>query len=373
MNIKVKKNELSNALKVTAGIVSNKVTMPVLGNVFLAAEKGKLTVESTNLDMALSCSIECEIKQEGRITLPAKRLDKIVSNINGDDVTISVSESGKATIKAGTSKYTVMGITAEDFPPIPEINGADSFSLQQEQLAAMLKKVAFAQSQDETRFILNGTLFTMDEGALKLVATDGRRLAITEETIEFPFSEAKQVIVPRNAIMELRKLLNKKGDVTVSFSDRQISFCIDPDEKKGFSGKVSFYSKVVEGNYPNYSQVIPKETNHSIELDKNKVEAGVKRVALVNTDKSNTVKFSFEEGELTLSCASPDFGDAEEKIQVELKGEPIKTAYNAKFMQEMLAAIEEDTVSFSAKDGTSAGLFTVGNHFKSVLMPLRLE
>lgn len=374
MNLKVKQKELSLAIKTVLGIVSNRATLPVLGNILLVAEDGKLTVEATNLDSALSCSIECQSKETGKVTLPAKKFGKIVDNIAADDISIKVDNTFKAVVKGGTSKYTIMGIDAEEFPPIPQLSDANSFTLAQEQLGAMLKNVAFAQSQDETRYILNGVYFEMEEGVLSLVATDGRRLAKSSETVEFPFNDPQKVIVPQKTISELRKLLGKQGDVNVSFSDRQINFSVDAPENKGFTDKIRLFSKVVEGNYPNYQQVIPKEKNIVVELDRNEFAAAVKRVSLVTTDKSNTVKFSFgKDSGLTLTCSSADFGEAEEKLDVDFDKEDVAIAFNPKFILDVLNAVDDEKINFSLKNDISPGVFFVGENFKAVVMPLRLS
>jgi DNA polymerase-3 subunit beta len=248
--------------------------------------------------------------------------------------------------------------------------------LEQLDFAQMLKHVSYAQSSDETRYILNGVYINFKEGRLTLVATDGRRLAKVEKATEVPEKSTGSIILPAKTVAELVRLLDKGEKVQVSFNERRASFQIGTEKvsESGLSDQVYLFSKVVDGNYPNYSQVIPKETAQRIKLDRELFLQCVHRAALVTTDKANAVKIKLGSNQLEISASSPDFGESHESMGVEYSGPDLQVAFNPAFVMDPLRALTTNEVFLELKDEVSPGVFkTLDTSFVCVIMPVRIS
>jgi DNA polymerase-3 subunit beta len=234
--------------------------------------------------------------------------------------------------------------------------------------------VAYAQSTDETRYILNGVYFNFKDGTLSLVATDGRRLALVSKEMEVPASSAGAIILPARTVGELLRLLDKGEKVKINFNDRRAAFQIATDkESSGLVDSVYLYSKVVEGNYPNYQQVIPKETHQRIKLERELFLQCVHRAALVCSEKSNSVKIKLSSNLLEITAQSPDFGEAHESMAIGYSGPELQVAFNPGFVMDPLRALTKDEVFFEVKDEVSPGVFKTLESFICVIMPVRLS
>jgi DNA polymerase-3 subunit beta len=238
----------------------------------------------------------------------------------------------------------------------------------------MLKSVSYAQSTDETRYILNGVYFRFEEGKLTLVATDGRRLALTSEELEIAADQGGSLILPAKTVAELVRLLGKGDRLKVAFDERRVAFQVETaDETNGFIGDILLVSKVVEGNYPNYQQVIPKETHQRIKVERELFLQSVHRAALVTSEKSNSVKIKLSNNLLEILASSPDFGEAHEKLVVNYDGPDLQVAFNPQFVMDPLRALSRDEVAFEVKDEVSPGVFKTSDSFLCVIMPVRLS
>jgi DNA polymerase-3 subunit beta len=267
-----------------------------------------------------------------------------------------------------------MGIGKEEFPPLPEFGDEKSFILAQAELTTMLKSVAYAQSADETRYILNGIYFNFKDGKLTLVATDGRRLALIGKEMDVPAASAGSIILPAKTASELMRLLDKGEKLKISFNDRRASFQISTDkDNSGLVDSVYLYSKVVEGNYPNYQQVIPKETHQRIKLERELFLQCIHRAALVTSEKSNSVKIKLSSNLLEITAQSPDFGEAHESMAISYSGPDLQVAFNPAFVMDPLRALAKDEIFFELKDEVSPGVFKTLDSFICVIMPVRLS
>jgi DNA polymerase-3 subunit beta len=355
-------------------VVGSKATMPILSNVLIEAEKELLSLSTTNLDLGIRCKIKAEIKEGGAVTLPVKRLAGIVRELPNVDVTLESAPNHQVKLSSGGSTFRIMGIGREDFPPLPEFAEEKAFSLEQAELVAMLKSVAYAQSTDETRYILNGVFFNFRDAKLSLVATDGRRLALTAKEMAVPAESAGAIILPAKTVGELTRLLDKGEKVKISFSDRRAAFQIATDkDTSGLVDHIYLYSKVVEGSYPNYQQVIPKETHQRIKLERELFLQCVHRAALVCSEKSNSVKIRLSSNLLELTAQSPDFGEAHESIAIGYSGPELQVAFNPAFLMDPLRSLAKDEVFFEVKDEVSPGVFKTLENFVCVIMPVRLS
>ncbi len=374
MKFKINRDHFSNGLQQVLNVVGSKATMPILSNVLIEAEGDHLSLTTTNLDLGIRCRIKATVGEVGAITLPVRKLATIIRELPNLDVQIESSSNHQVKITSGGSIFRIMGIGKEEFPPLPEFSDEKAFQLEQAQLSAMLKSVSYAQSGDETRYILNGVYFSFQEGKLTLVATDGRRLALIAKELEFPADQGGNLILPAKTVAELLRLLDKGEKLKISFNERRVAFQIyTDDDESGFVGDTFLVSKVVEGNYPNYQQVIPKETHQRIKVERELLLQCVHRAALVTSEKSNSVKIKVSNNLLEITASSPDFGEAHESLAVSYSGPDLQVAFNPQFVMDPLKALAKDEVFFEVKDEVSPGVFKTLENFLCVIMPVRLN
>lgn len=374
MKFKINRDHFANGLAQVLNVVGSKATMPILSNVLIEAEKDHISLTTTNLDLGIRCRIKAEIKDPGAITLPVKRLAGIVRELPNLDVTVDGSPNHQVKLTSGGSTFKIMGIGKEEFPPLPEFGEEKAHSLAQSELATMLRSVAYAQSNDESRYILNGVYFNFRDGRLFLVATDGRRLAMVSKEMEVPADAAGAIILPAKTVGELTRLLDKGEKVQISFNDRRAAFQVATDkDASGLVDNIYLYSKVVEGNYPNYQQVIPKETHQRIKLERELLLQCVHRAALVCSEKANSVKIRLTSNLLEITAQSPDFGEAHESMAISYSGPDLQVAFNPAFVMDPLKALSKDEVFFEVKDEVSPGVFKTLDNFVCVIMPVRLS
>jgi DNA polymerase-3 subunit beta len=374
MKFKINRDHFANGLAQVLNVVGSKATMPILSNVLIEAEKDQISLTTTNLDLGIRCKIKAEVKETGSVTLPVKRLATIVRELPNVDVTFDASPNHQVKLTSGGSNFRIMGIGKEEFPPLPEFGDEKAYTLEQAELTAMLKSVAYAQSSDETRYILNGVYFNFKDAKLSLVATDGRRLALVSKELDVPAASAGAIILPAKTVGELTRLLDKGEKLKINFNERRAAFQIATDkDTSGLIDHVYLYSKVVEGNYPNYNQVIPKETHQRIKLERELFLQCVHRAALVCSEKSNSVKIKLSSNLLEITAQSPDFGEAHESMAIGYSGPELQVAFNPVFVMDPLRALTKDEIFFELKDEVSPGVFKTLDSFICVIMPVRLS
>jgi DNA polymerase III subunit beta len=374
MKFKINRDHFSNGLAQVLNVVGSKAAMPILSNVLIEAEKDQISLTTTNLDLGIRCRIKAEVKEGGSITLPVKRLATIVRELPNVDVAFDTTANHQAKIASGGSNFRIMGIGAEEFPKLPETADDKSFTLPQGELSGMLGNVSYAQSTDETRYILNGVYFSFKDGKFTLVATDGRRLALVGKEMTVPANSAGAIILPAKTVAELLRLLGKGEKVKIAFNERRATFQIETGKDAGgLVDSIFLFSKVVEGNYPNYQQVIPKETHQRIKLERELFLHCVHRAALVTSEKSNSVKMKLSANLLEVMASSPDFGESHESVAVQYSGPDLQVAFNPQFIMDPLRALTKDEVFFELKDEVSPGVFKTLDNFICVIMPVRLS
>ncbi len=375
MKFKISKDHFSNGLQQVLNIVSSRSTMPILNNVLLEAKEDHITLTTTNLDMGIQCQIKADISEQGKTTLPVRKLATIVRELPKEDVLFEVNENNSAQINSGGSNFKIMGISAEEFPPLATFDNRNVFELSQTNLVNMLKSVSYAQSSDENRYILNGVYFKFADERLTLVATDGRRLALTAIETVTTDDNVGSLILPAKTVSELERLMGKGEKVKIAFDDRHAAFEIGLNESgnAGLVDHLYLVSKVVEGNYPNYQQVIPKETEHRVKVERELMLDCVLRAALVTSDKSNSVKLKMSKNLLEITASSSEYGEAHESMAIAYEGPEVEVSFNPYFLAEPLKALAKDEVFFEFKDHLSPGIFKTLDNFLCVIMPLRLN
>jgi len=364
MKFTISKESFLDAIQQVQHVVSARTTLAILSNVLLRARDGHLELTTTDLDVGVTCGVPADVKEAGATTLPARRLATIVRELPAEEVEVSVDEKNVASIRSGPSYFKVLGLTSEEFPALPHFDEAREFKLEQSVLKDCLRKTAYAISTDETRYVLNGILFSFKDNNLTMVATDGRRLAMVEHEFEFPQSHDSDIIVPTKAVNELGRLLKDQGEVTIRVSHNQVGFDL---------GDSLLISKLIDGNYPNYRQVIPTETKERIPIEREAFLRAISRVSLLASDKSNSVKFQFTPGNVEIVASSPDIGEARETLAINYKGVPITIAFNPEFTMAPLRNLSVDEIHLHLIDEISPGVLRSGSTFLYVLMPMRVN
>jgi DNA polymerase III subunit beta len=364
MKFSVAKEKLLEGLQQVQNVVSTRTTLPILSNVLLQAHGDEIHLTTTDLDVGVRGSCEADVEKEGATTLPARRLFNIVRELPSSEIQVDVNGKNAASIRSGQSFFKILGLPEEEFPPLPKFEDAKVVSIRQKDLRDGLRRTSYAISTDETRYVLNGVLFSFNENKLTLVATDGRRLAMVGIELEFPRSHEADLIVPTKAVTELQRLLADDGEIKVSMGSGQIAFDLN---------KTLLVSKLIEGNYPNYRQVIPSEAKERIKLERETFLNSLRRVSLLTSDKSHSVKLNFGKNNIDITATTPEVGEAKESIAVAYKGRDFSIAFNPEFLMAPLRALTEDEVFLDLIDEMSPGVLKIQTPFLYVLMPMRIS
>jgi DNA polymerase-3 subunit beta len=363
MKFSVSKEKLLEGLQTVQNVVGTRTTLPILSNVLMQAEDGRLRLTTTDLDVGISSTVDASVEKPGATTLPARRLATIVRELPASEIIFDVDSKNTASIRCGQSFFKILGLPEDEFPPLPRFDEAKGFTIGQQQLRDGLRKTAYAISTDETRYVLNGILFSFKDNKLTMVATDGRRLALVDIEVEFPRSHEADIIVPTKCVTELARLLGDEGDLKMSVGENQVAFDVNG---------TLLVSKLIEGNYPNYRQVIPGEAKERITLEREQFLNSVHRVSLLTSDKANSVKLSFSKNNIEICANTPDVGEARESLPVAYKGKEFSIAFNPEFLMAPLKNLTNDEVFLDLIDEMSPGVIKIQSPFLYVLMPMRV-
>jgi DNA polymerase-3 subunit beta len=377
MNLTITKEQILTGLQAVQNVVSTRTTLPILSNVLLRAEKDRVEFTATDLDVTIACSVEAKVKKPGAATVPVKKLFGITRELNGSEIDLEVDDKNICSIRCGSSFYKINGLGADEFPPLPKFKDDKKVSLPQKTVKTMMRKTSFAVSSDESRYVLNGIYISLKDHKMTMVATDGRRLALVDEEVDISEKSNGEFIVPAKAVGELNRLMQDKGDVEIKFGENQASF--EMKDEKGFS--VLLITKLIEGNYPNYRQVIPSETKERIPLVREEFLQALRRAEIMTSEKANSVKLTFGKNNLTITANSPEVGEARESLAVNYKGKEIAIAFNPRYLIDALAALakekeeeeKDDQVFFELIDELSPGVLKINGPFLYVVMPMRLS
>lgn len=363
MKLKVAKEQILKGLQITQGVIGTRSTLPILSNVLIETDGDRLWLTSTDLEVSVRCSIAAEIETAGSTTLPAKKLFSIIRELPSSELSMEVDEKNSASLTCGSSFFKILGLPREEFPSLPKQDDGFAYTLDQAVLKDMLSKTAYAASSDETRQFLNGVLLSFKNDKLTAVATDGRRLALIEHEMEFPKDAEGDMIVPSKAVNELLHSLGSEGQIKIRAVKNQVTF--------EFGDQVLF-SKLIEGNYPNFRQVIPSQAEHRIPIERETLLAAVRRVALLTSDRSNSIKLTFAKNKVEVSAQTQDIGEAHESIPVKFTGAELNVAFNPEFILDPLRHLTSDEVYLEFNDELSPGVIKCDTPFLYVLMPMRI-
>ena len=368
MNISITKDQIIAGLQAVQNVVSTRTTLPILSNVLIRAEGSHVEFTATDLDVTVACKVEAKVTKPGATTLPVKKLFGIVRELTGE-IEIETDDKNLSSIRSGSSFFKIHGLAADEFPPLPKFKDDKKVSLPQENIRGMIRKTSFAVSTDESRYVLNGIFISLKEGKMTFVATDGRRLALVDEEVDISEKSAGEFIVPAKAVNELNRLLQDKGDVELKFGENQASFALK--NETGFS--VLLITKLIEGNYPNYRQVIPGEAKERIGVGREELVQALRRAEIMTSEKANSVKLSFGKNLLTITANSPEVGEARETMAINYKGKELAIAFNPRYLIDPLNALTEDEIFIELIDELSPGVIKINGPFLYVVMPMRLN
>ncbi len=375
MELVVRKSDLLRELQLFQGIVERKNTIPILANVLLEADGKEVRMLATDLEVGLRSRCEAVVGKSGSLTLPAKKLFEIVKALPESDIRIEQDKSG---VKVAAERFDsrIQTLPREDFPTLPDATGNWSATLPRESLRTMIPKTQFAITGEDTRYFLNGALFVLEAGAMSLVATDGHRLALVQVPRDAAGKDKKakatgddvRVILPRKTLNELQRLLGEgEDDVRFEKGENHLFFEV--------GGRV-LISRVIDGQFPAFERVIPKNTDKKIDFDRDRLTSAVRRVELLSNERSRAVKFQIDAGKVEITSSSPELGEAHEVMMVEYDGAPMQICFNARYVLEFLSAVETDTVSLAFKDEMSQAVMTPvgadGYEYTYVIMPMRI-
>ena len=312
MKFNIVRSKFLEGLKAVQNIVAGKGSLPIIQNVLIEVKENELKMTTTDLDISIMYTCECEVENPGVSTLPVKLLFNSISKVEEGNVEIQIDEKDRAEIRAGSAKFKIAGMSESEFPKLPKDEEAFAYTLPQDKIREMLRKVSYAASQDDTRRTLKGVLMSFKDEKLTMVATDGRRLALIEQEVEFSKSAEKDIVLPSKAVAELQRSLTNEGDVSILVQKSQICFKYQ---------NLMIYSKLMDDVYPNYQQVIPKETSQHIIVDRELLLNALERASVMTMDEAHSTRLIFSEGKLTVTSAANDIGEAKDEVPIKYAGE----------------------------------------------------
>ena len=365
MEVKITKETLLKGIQTVQNAVSQKSGLPILLNIlFETLKDNKIRLIATDLEIGIISTINTEVQEEGAVSIPAKKISDIVKELPNEKINLSAKKNNQITIKCEKSIFKIMGLPKEEFPKVPELVDKDSLILPQKLLKAMLNMTSFAISKDETRYVLNGILFLATEKSLCLVATDGRRLALIERELPKPGGLKKKVIVPAKAVSELMRILKDEGEVKISFSENQLSFELDD---------TLLITRLIEGEYPNFEQVIPKEIQNKLRLNKDRFYSATKRASLLSTPDSQSVKLDVLKNKLIISKNAQDGSESREEVDCSYSGEEMTMGFNPTYLMDALKNIDEEEIGFELTSPDKPGVIRAGgNSYIYIILPMQL-
>ena len=363
MKFTIERATFLDALQKVQNVVPARSTLQILSNALLVAENGSLTLTTTDLDISVRCKVEAVVEEAGATTLPIRRLVSIVRELSESSIDVEVDDSDTATVQCGSSFFKIVGLPKRDFPPVPGADGTVFFRIDSGVFLEMLRKTSYAVSTDETRRVLTGVLLSFRDGKLTTVATDGRRLALVEHEIEFPPETERDIVLPAKSVAELMHVLRDEGDLRIYTQKTQAVFEL---------GDTMLSTKLIDGAYPNYRQVIPANFDERVVISREELLQALRRVSVVTTDKSNATTLTFAENILTIVTKTPEVGEARETIPVKYTGAEITVTFNPEYVMDPLRNLDTDEVYFDLSNGHSPATIKCELPFLYVLMPLRV-
>jgi DNA polymerase-3 subunit beta len=380
MEFTIERPSLLGGLSLAQGIVERRNTIPILGNVMIEVKVGTLTITATDLEVGVRTELSCQGAKNGTTTLNARKLFEVVRETEASEVALKSLEGDWVEIKCGRAKFKMMGLDPRSFPAMPKAGETASgkepsrkpikaeLNVSPAVLSALIDKTLFAVSPDETRYNLSGVFMeSSGQSTVRMVATDGHRLALIEREVS-KFAMEGGAILPRKGLAELRKLLDASGEDAVKLSLESNLAWIK-------RGATELSMRLVDGEFPDYRGVIPKESKYKVTVSRDELQAAIKRAAIFSSERYHGVKLSLSPGTMTVSSTSPELGEANEAIDADFKGEAFSVGFNSTYLLQALSVIPaESQIVMGLSDEVSPGVLTTpaDSGYRYVVMPMRL-
>jgi DNA polymerase III subunit beta len=368
MKFTISREKLQEGLQAVTAAVPAKTTLPVLANLLVETTDRGIRFSATDLDIAVSTEVSADVETPGAITIPAKKLSEIARELPPSPVKITASGEQRVTIECGRSKFKLLGLPRDEFPTFPSVRFNDSWRVKSGELQKLISHTAFAVSTEESRPILNGVLWELREERMRMVATNGHRLAKMELPVEASSAPPGDLIVPPKALEQIRRLFPAEEELEIARGDNHLGF------RSPFT---SVFTRLVEGPYPNYEQVIPKDNDRYALADKAALTSALKRMSVIASDQTHRIKMSFNTGMLKFSVTTPDLGEASDELPVNYTGDQLDIGFNATYLLEILRYMPTEQVRLTFKAPERAATIEPEGwddpaKYLCLVMPLRL-
>ena len=367
MKFSINREQLIKPLQQVASVVERRQTLPVLSNVLMVVSGDKVTLTGTDLELELVASLVVEGEVlDGETTVPARKLVDIVKSLPAESVIRFESDGEKMVVRAGRSRFSLATLPSSEFPSLEETAEGSNFSVKPGSLRSAIESTAFSMAQQDVRYYLNGMLFEVEQQKLRMVATDGHRLALCDREASVAATSKVQVIVPRKGVTELSRLLADAGDdVNVTISSNHLRLKI---------GNITFTSKLIDGKFPEYDRVIPRQSDRLVVADRDTLRQAFSRVSILSNEKYRGVRVSLAEGSMKIQANNPEQEEAEEEVFVEFTGAPLEIGFNVSYLLDVLNVLDSERVEIKLGDSNSSGVLTDPAHPEAlyVVMPMRL-
>lgn len=367
MKLIFEKQKLENAIQILQSVSAGRTTLPILGNVLVKAND-HIEMAGTDLEVSINMDVEGSIEEAGSITIPAKKLSEIVKELPNENISVTTTPNDRIEISCGEGEYRMIGLPATEFPEIPSAL-ENYFTINAKQLVEMIDKTEFAAATDESRYFLNGVFFRFSPEETKLVATDSRRLAMVEGEVIESVSEEIGVIVPLKAVKTVQKAFSDEDEIKIGLLDNQIVFSSD---------STMLVSRLIEGDYPNYEEVIPKDNDVKIQLDTKDFLDVLQRVALLSNPKTYSIKLNLEGNNITVSARTPELGEAKEDFEVNSGEGNLQIAFDVRYIVDAIKHVDTEETLLEFKDSLAATVIHPSESsdrldYTYLIMPMRSD
>ena len=368
MRFTIAREKLQDGLSAVIATVPAKTTLPVLSNILLETSERGIRLSGTDLDMAVSTEVTADVESQGAITVPAKKLAEIVRELPSAPVKISAVGEQKITLECGRSRFRLLGLPRDEFPTFPVVRFSESWRIKSGELQKLIAHTAFAVSTEESRPILNGVLWELRGERMRMVATNGHRLAKIDVPVAGQNGHSEDLIIPPKALEQLRRLFPAEEDLEIARGENHLGFR---------SPLTAVFTRLIEGPYPPYEQVIPRDNDRIALADRNALSQALKRMSVVASDQTHRIRMSFNAGMAKFSVQTPDLGEAQDELPVTYEGDALDIGFNASYLLEILRNMPTDEVRLTFKaPERAATVEPVGwndpAQYMCLIMPLRL-
>ena len=368
MRLTISREKLQEGLAAVAASIPAKTTLPVLANILVETTDKGIRLSGTDLDIAVSTEVVADVEQQGAITIPAKKLSEIARELQPAPVKLSSSGEQRVTLECGRSKFKLLGLPRDEFPTFPTVRFNESWKVRSGDLQKLISHTAFAVSTEESRPILNGVLWELRPELMRMVATNGHRLAKMELPITSTGAATNDLIVPPKALDQIRRLFPAEEELEIARGDNHLGF------RSPFT---SVFTRLIEGPYPNYEQVIPKDNDRIAIADKQALAGALKRMSVIASDQTHRIRMSFNAGMVKFSVQTPDLGEAQDELPLRYTGDPLDIGFNATYLLEILRYMPTEEVKLTFKAPERASTiepegWSDAAKYLCLVMPLRL-